>query len=168
MGDSSRKSPRCKDRAAAQLPIRLRPPSAAPPPHGFSLVEVIVVLTVLSILVSMAAPSFRRSVEQARADVAGANLRAVWSAQRLYWLENRTYTANFSELESLGLIDPTIASATTIYVYAIASADSDSFSATATRTGSTLWSGQLSIDQTGVGSGVIQAAGYPDIVPGFQ
>jgi type IV pilus assembly protein PilE len=130
--------------------------------------EVVLVLTVMGILISMAAPSFRRSMEQSRADIAGANLRAIWGAERLYWLENRTYTNDLSELESLGLLDPTIVAASTRYVYAIPSADASTFTATATRTGSTRWTGQFSIDEDGVLSGVIQASGQPNIVPGFQ
>ena len=125
-------------------------------------------LTVMGILISMAAPSFHRSMEQSRADIAGANLRAVWAAQRLYWLEYRTYTNNLSELESLGLLDPTIVSATKPYEYSIVSADASTFVAKALRTQSQRWSGQFEIDQDGVTGGVISATGEPDIVPGFQ
>lgn len=135
---------------------------------GFSLVEVILVLTVMGILLALSAPSFRRSMEQSRADIAGANLRAIWAAERLYWLEYRTYTDDLAELESLGLLDPTIVTAATRYVYGIPSAGSDAFTATATRTGSERWSGQFSIDQDGVLSGTIQSAGEPAITPGFQ
>ena len=115
------------------------------------MIEVMVVLIVMGILISMSAPSFRRAIEQTRADVAGANLRSIWSAQRLYWLEHRTYCTDLSEFVTLGLIDSTVASSTTIYVYAIQSADANVFTATATRTGSTVWSGDFTIDQTGVG-----------------
>jgi Tfp pilus assembly protein PilE len=123
---------------------------------------------VIGVLISMSAPTFHRSIEQSWADIAGANLRAIWSAQRLYWLENRAYTSNLAELESLGLLDPTIVSSTTHYLYAVSSADASSFRATATRTGSVRWTGQLVIDESGVVSGAIQAAGQPGIVPGFQ
>ena len=135
--------------------------------RGFSLVELMVVCTVMVILVSMATPSFRRSMEQSRADMAGANLRAIWTAQRVYWLEYRTYTNDLSVLESLDLLDPTIGAATTRYVYAISAADDDTFLATATRSGSDLWTGQFTIDEDGTVSGVVQALGKPDITPGF-
>jgi type II secretory pathway pseudopilin PulG len=126
------------------------------------------VLLVMGILISMSAPSFHRGIQQSRADIAGANLRAIWSAQRLYWLEYRTYTSDLSELESLGLLDPTVVSGTTYYVYAVSSADAGTFTAAATRIGSTRWTGQLTIDESGVLAGAIQATGHPDIVPGFQ
>jgi len=135
---------------------------------AFSLVEVVLVLTVMGILLAMSAPSFRRSMEQSRADIAGANLRAIWAAERLYWLEYRTYTDDLSVLETLGLLDPTIVATATRYLYSIPSAGSNAFTAAATRTGSQRWSGQFAIDQDGVLSGTIQAAGEPDITPGFQ
>ncbi len=136
--------------------------------RGVSLMEVMVVLVVIGVLISMSAPTFSRSIEQSWADIAGANLRAIWSAQRLYWLENRTYTSDLSELESLGLIDPTIVAGTSRYNYAISAAAAGTFTAAATRTGSTRWTGQFAIDENGALSGAVQATGQPDIVPGFQ
>ena len=138
------------------------------PRLGWSLLEVVVVLTVMGIFISMSAPSFHRSLEQSRADIAAANLRAIWSAERIYWLEYRNYTDDLSELDSLGLLDPSIVLATDFYVYSVPSADSTTLSATATRTGSTRWTGELVIDETGVVSGAIQATGQADILPGFQ
>jgi prepilin-type N-terminal cleavage/methylation domain-containing protein len=135
---------------------------------GWSLTEVMVVLTMIGVLLAISAPSFHRSVEQSRADVAAANLRAIWSAQRVYWLEYRTYAASLSVLESLDLVDPAVVSATTTYVYAIQSADDSTFSASATRTGSARWSGAFTVDHSGVISGAITASGELDITAGFQ
>src|SRR5438093_2848998 len=91
--------------------------------RGLSLLEMTLVLTVIGILVAFSVPSFHRAVEQSRADLAAANLRALWSAQRLYWLEYRTYTADLAGLQSLGLLDPTITSGQAMYRYQIQSAD---------------------------------------------
>ena len=104
--------------------------------------------------------------EQAQADIAAANLRAVWTAQRFYWLENHQYAAAFPNLQNL--LDPSVATSTTPYVYSILVIDNNTFTVTASRTGSTKWGGQLTIDQTGIVSGVIQANGEVNIVPGFQ
>lgn len=134
--------------------------------NGSSLLEVLVVLTVIGILLSMSVPTFQRGVEQSRADIAAANLRAIWSAQRLYWLENHQYTTSFSDLAPL--LDPTIASATTFYVYNIRSADGSTFTATATRLAGSRWNGQLTMDESGAVAGSIQAAGEAPVVPGFQ
>jgi prepilin-type N-terminal cleavage/methylation domain-containing protein len=135
--------------------------------RGVSLLEVMIVLTVMCIFISMSAPSFRRSMEHSRADIAGANLRAVWAAQRVYWLEYRTYAGDLSALESIGLLDPTVVSATQPYVYQIQSADASSFTAKATRSGSAKWSGYFEIDEEGEMSGDIDASGEPSITPGF-
>ncbi len=136
--------------------------------RGISLVELLVAVTLIGIMTSMAVPSFRRAVDQSRADIATANLRAIWSAERCYWLEYRSYTSDLTLLRSLGLLDPTIVSSTSFYVYDIPAADTNTFSATATRTGGTRWTGAFSIDETGVVSGSVNATGEPTIVPGFQ
>jgi prepilin-type N-terminal cleavage/methylation domain-containing protein len=136
--------------------------------RGFTLMEVMVVLTIIGVVLAMTAPTFQRALEQSRADMAGANLRAIWSAERLYWLDNHTFTNDLTLLESLGLLDPTLVSATTIYVYGVSAADSTTLNATASRAGSTRWGGTFSIDQTGVISGTIEAAGETNIQPGFQ
>jgi len=133
--------------------------------RAFSLMEMMLVLTVLSILVTISVPSFRQATEQARANIAAANLRAIWTAEQFYWVENRQYTTDFSQLQSL--LDPAIAAGGATYTYTIQAADSSTFTATATHTGSQ-WTGQFTIDQTGTVSGVVQFPGQPDLVPGFQ
>ncbi len=124
-------------------------------------------LTVIGILIAMSAPSFTRSVEQSHADIAGANLRAIWSAQRLYWLENRFYAADLAALQADNLIDSSIVNGSDRYSYQIAYADSTSFDAAASRTGSARWTGQFTIDEAGVVTGTITATGADDISPGF-
>jgi len=136
--------------------------------RGLSLIELMVVLTILGVLIASAVPSFRRSIEQSHADIAVANLRAIWAAQRLYWLENRTFADSLSDLESSDLIEPTISSASTPYQYAIDAADATTFTATATRPPGGTWSGTFTIDQTGYVTGSVIASGERDITPAFQ
>jgi type II secretory pathway pseudopilin PulG len=136
--------------------------------RGWSLVEVVVVVTMMAILVSLSVPIFRRALEQAQADIAAANLRAVWSAERIYWLENHVYSSDLNELQALGLLDPALLSSSSVYVYQLQSTSATAFSATASRTGSTMWSGTLSVDQSGNFSGAIMAPGQTTITPGFQ
>jgi Tfp pilus assembly protein PilE len=130
--------------------------------------EVITVLTIIGVLLSMSAPSFSRTVEQAHADIAGANLRAIWSAQRYYWLENRTYADDLEELETLDLLDGSVVTGTSRYSFSITSADDDAFTAAAIRTGSERWNGTLTVDESGSLTGTIQADGQPYITPGLQ
>jgi prepilin-type N-terminal cleavage/methylation domain-containing protein len=134
--------------------------------RGTTLVEVIAVTIIIGILASLTMPSFHRALEQARADVAGANLRAIWSAQRLYWLENRAYAPDLATLYSFDLLDPTV-STQNFYTYEISYSDTATFTALATRAANGGWNGTLSVDQTGLVSGALSAAGQPDIVPTF-
>ncbi len=155
-------SPQTADRAAAR--------------RGFTLTELMVVTTLIGVMAAMSVPSFQRTVEQSRADIAVANLRTIWAAERLFWLENHTYTLNLSPqtppsppgLVDLGLIDNEIVSSTVGYVYAVPTAGTATFTATATRKdkyGNQL--GSFSIDQTGSVSGTVSIGGT-SITPGFQ
>jgi prepilin-type N-terminal cleavage/methylation domain-containing protein len=137
-------------------------------PRGNTLIEVVLTMTIIGILISTSVPSFHRLLEKSRADLAGANLKAIWSAERVYWLEYHTYTTDVTTLQSLGLIDPAIVAATAPYAYQIASADEHTFVATATRAGNVRWIGGFSIDDTGVISGALSTSGESDIVPGYQ
>ncbi len=136
---------------------------------GYTLIEMLVAMVVSATLLSMGIPRFQQSLEQSRADVAGANLRAIWSAQRLYWLENRTYAPDLATLLSANLIDPSLTTSTAPYSYLVASASDSWFTATATRGGTTYWSGTLTIAADGSFSGSVQQGnGAITIVPGFQ
>lgn len=143
-------------------------PAKAQRRSGISLVELLVAVTLIGIMTAMAVPSFRRAVDQSRADIATANLRAIWSAERCYWLEYRSYTSDLALLRSLGLLDPTIVTSSTFYTYSIPAAETSSFTATASRIGSTKWTGTFVIDETGVVTGSVTAPGESAIVPAFQ
>jgi type IV pilus assembly protein PilE len=133
------------------------------------MVEMTIALALMGVLTSIGVPRFQGSLEQSRADVAGANLRAIWSAQRLYWLGNRTYAPDLSTLQADGLIDPALATSNAPYAYEVADASDSGFTATATRAGSSVWSGALTLAADGSLSGSIQRAGQTGaIVPGFQ
>jgi prepilin-type N-terminal cleavage/methylation domain-containing protein len=137
-------------------------------PNGFSLIEVLIVMILIGVLISWGLPGYQRAMEQSRADTAGANLRAIWSAERLYWLENHTYTTDLAALRDLGLLDPGIVTSTMGYSYRVTSASSTAFQAVASRVNNPRWSGDLIITETGLTSGTITASGETNIAPGFQ
>jgi len=126
-----------------------------------------VVLIIMGIFITLAMPRFSRSVESARADVAGANLRAIWTAERIYWLDNRTYTTSLDVLVSLNLLDPSITSNTS-YTYLVTAADVAMFTATAQRAPNVSWSGTVTITQDGGLTGTLTCPGQANIVVGFQ
>ncbi len=137
--------------------------------RGYTLVEMMIVLVVLGVMISFGVPQFTRALEQSRADVAGANLRAIWTAERVYWLDNRTYTSSLAVLVSANLLDPTIPSDTS-YTYLVSDADTTTFTATATRAANVSWSGTFSITQDGTftSNSVLSCPNQANIVIGFQ
>jgi prepilin-type N-terminal cleavage/methylation domain-containing protein len=135
--------------------------------RAYTLVEMSVVLIIMGIFITLAIPRFSRSLESARADVAGANLRAIWTAERIYWLDNRTYTTSLNVLVSLNLLDPSITSNTS-YTYLVTAADVATFTATAQRAPNVSWSGTVTITQDGGLTGTLTCPGQADIVVGFQ
>jgi len=74
-----------------------------------TLLEMSVAITIIGILVAFSIPSFSRVSEQNHLDAASQYLRSLWSAERVYWLENRTFTDSLASLDTLGLIDSKIA-----------------------------------------------------------
>jgi type IV pilus assembly protein PilA len=138
-------------------------------PRGFTLTELMVVFAIIGAMAAMSVPSFQRAIEQSRCDIAAANLRTIWAAERLYWLEYQTYTSDLTILQSLKLLDPTINSTDAGgYNYSATVVSSSSVTAAATRSGSSQWSGSLSISGDGEISGVLSAPGNISIMPGYQ
>ncbi|MDG3007706.1 type II secretion system protein [Paludisphaera mucosa] len=138
--------------------------------RGFTLLEVVIVLTIMIVMLAFAIQglSLFRAIEQSKLDVAASNLRAIWGAQRFYYLEYGRYgtldqlapdpddpSAADSEHHA-DLIDPTIAAvpSKTFYTYEIelaADGLAQSFRATATHpaTSSMRCVGSIAIDEGG-------------------
>ncbi len=130
---------------------------------AFTMVELCIAMVIICIMTTLAVPIFRRAIEQARVDGACANLKTLWSAQRVYWLNNHCFTTNLQELRGLDLLDASIAGSAAnskaVYIYDVITADSTSFTGRASRNGSRTWSGQLLIDQTGTVAGAVSGGG---------
>jgi prepilin-type N-terminal cleavage/methylation domain-containing protein len=155
--------------------------------RSFTLTELMVVMVIIGIMAVMSVPSFQRAIEQSQADIAVANLRAIWAAQRLYWLENHVYSDQLScstesqkGLKELGLIDrelPLTEGTDTYrrggYSYSLSTgSDGTTFTATATPVNG---AGYFTIDQAGHVSDQEGSSSNPyimiggvKITPGFQ
>ena len=121
-------------------------------------------MTILAIIVTFTAPSVLQALEQSHADMAGASLRMINTAQRFYWLENRTYAINLQTLIDAGLLDANIDANAPRYEFSIASADANGFQANAARRifndlGTPVyngaWQGTFTIDETGTIAGTV-------------
>ena len=55
--------------------------------RGYTLLELMIVVTIMGVLIAMPAPMFGRAIEQPKLDVAASNLRSIWAAERFYYLE---------------------------------------------------------------------------------
>jgi Tfp pilus assembly protein PilE len=117
------------------------------------VLEVVVVMTIMGVLIAIPTPMFLKTIEQSKLDVAAANLRAIWCAQRYYFLEHQTYASDLATLVAENLLDPSIAAGPTFYQYAVAAADESTFStsfvATATHPAGSSCSGSIAIDSQG-------------------
>jgi prepilin-type N-terminal cleavage/methylation domain-containing protein len=140
--------------------------------RGFSLIEVMTVCLIMGILASFSVPRFSKAMEQARANIAVANLRTIWTAQRAYALQQiqTTGTSSFAPdldtLRNAKLIDQAIVDDTggdpaagIAYVYLITLTNSSTFTATARRANSTVWSSSLAIDSQGNITGSVDYVG---------
>jgi prepilin-type N-terminal cleavage/methylation domain-containing protein len=132
--------------------------------RGFTLLEVMIVMTIMGVLIAIPTPIFLRAVEQSKLDVATANLRSIWSAQRMYRMENGRY-GSLSDLAPGGdraLLDPSILSPSTFYGYAIVvSADGQTFVATAQHPATSQCNGTITIDESGTLTCNITYSGAP-------
>ena len=137
--------------------------------RGFTLTEIIIAMTIMAILITMSTPIYSKAIEQARLDKAARELMTIWSAQRVYWLDNHTYAESLITLQNLDLVSSSLPiseeAVSEMYVYEIVSADSDSFVASSVRNASSKWSGQIEIDQFGIITGGISNPDGTELVP---
>ena len=160
-------------------PIPSRSSRPGPGRSGSTLVEVMIVTLLVGVFAAMAIPSYRTSVEQARTDLAAANLRTLWAAERLYYLEQRTATADPADLIALGVLQSGeiqslgVSGTFTMYndptfIYQLDSNNDGYFDAIAVRSSGSAFSGTLGIDATGSISGEV-IDNYGRVVrPGFR
>ena len=60
--------------------------------HGFTLVEIMIVVLIIGILLAIAIPNFVRARNSSRAKSCQANLKQIDSATEQYLMDNRTTT----------------------------------------------------------------------------
>lgn len=65
---------------------------------GFTLIELMVVVAILSILVSIAIPNFMRMQTRVKQSEAKMNLKAIFTAERAFFQNNGQYTSAIDEL----------------------------------------------------------------------
>ena len=92
--------------------------------HGFSLMEVIIVVVIIGILAALAYPTLEKYLKIARQTEAKTNLSAIYTAQKIYFTLHQSYAEDINELElSLAQGDP--------YIFTIQEASTSTFKAQA-------------------------------------
>jgi len=70
-------------------------------PHGFTLIEIMVVVVILGILAALVAPNVIRRIDDARVTKAKQDIRAYETALNLYRMDNFRYPTTEQGLKSL-------------------------------------------------------------------
>ena len=98
--------------------------------HGFTMLELLMVVIIIGVLATLAVPQYMGFVEKARATEAVSSMSALRTAQNLYKLENGEYSGNINKLA----IEVPTSGSLTYWNYNISGASDTGFSITATRT----------------------------------
>ena len=72
---------------------------------AFTLIELMVVVIIVGILAAVAVPIHRKNVGRAAASEGKALVGSVRTAERVYYCEHNTYTANLSDLDGIDYAD---------------------------------------------------------------
>jgi type IV pilus assembly protein PilE len=121
--------------------------------RAVTLMEVMIAVILMAVVAGLAIPSYRQTVERARANEATTNLNIILMGEKLYKIDNSTYLGGLS-CTSTGNPTPCAAINTALntditaefYNVVIGGASAAAFTATASRTGGTK---TYTINQTG-------------------
>ena len=92
--------------------------------HGFSLMEVMIVVVIIGILGALAYPNLENYLKRTRQTEAKTNLSAIYTAQKIYFTLHQSYAEDINDLDlSLAQGDP--------YTFTIQEASTSTFKAQA-------------------------------------
>ena len=91
--------------------------------HGFSLMEVMIVVVIIGILAALAYSNLEKYLKRARQTEAKTNLSAIYTAQKIYFTLHQSYTKDINELD--------LSLAQGLYKYTIPEASTSTFKAQA-------------------------------------
>lgn len=119
--------------------------------RGFTLIEVMIVVTIISILAAIAMPSYQQYIIRGKRSAAQARMMDIAILEQQYLLANRSY-ADKATLEANGYALPTEVSAHYSYDVVPVAGTVPSYTITFTATGSQQSDGVISLTSEGVKS----------------
>ena len=91
--------------------------------HGFSLMEVMIVVVIIGILAALAYPNLEKYLKRARQTEAKTNLSAIYTAQKIYFTLHQSYAEDIKKFD--------LSLAQGLYTYTIPEASKNTFKAQA-------------------------------------
>ena len=91
--------------------------------HGFSLMEVMIVVVIIGILAALANPNLEKYLKRARQTEAKTNLSAIYTAQKIYYTLHQSYAEDIKKLD--------LSLAQGLYTFTIQEASKNTFKAQA-------------------------------------
>ena len=91
--------------------------------HGFSLMEVMIVVVIIGILAALAYPTLEKYLKIARQTEAKTNLSAIYTAQKIHFTLHQSYAEDFNKLD--------LSLAQGLYTFTIQEASKNTFKAQA-------------------------------------
>lgn len=102
---------------------------------GMTLIELLIGLVIVSILVSMALPSFAKTIERARVKDVQAVLSSIASAERIYRIDQGGFGTLANLVSNTYVSDPDPSNRNAEWNFASSDVTPGSFTLTASRTG---------------------------------
>lgn len=107
--------------------------------HGFTLIELMVVVAIIAILASVALPAYKNMVLRSHRSEAHGLIQAAQLGQEKFRLNNTTYAADFSDAAFARVCNNNVTSpcegANQYYTLTVSGADASSYVLTATAQG---------------------------------
>ncbi len=117
--------------------------------HGFSLLELLIVVAIILIIATIAIPSLLRSRQSAQESAAVAQIRTINTAEVTYLSSNQGSYGTIPQLITQGLLDSRFAGSVSGYNFTVAASGSDY---------------TVNADPTSVNAGRFGYYGLPDAV----
>lgn len=83
---------------------------------GFSLIEILITLVIISVLASVAAPAYQEYVQQTYAEAAKSDVTEMLFSQERYFSENQEYADTLAKIGAPGILSR---NSETIYTYSL-------------------------------------------------